>query len=124
MKKRIIRILFPTITAIFFLSGCASQTANLPDVNNSFANYFANYTDTMGVFGCYDEGKTVVLDYETMQQSSLCSKPNCMHTGEDCIEKRLHGHAPVFSGNRAYYFVDEDPKYIENADGNPELILG
>lgn len=124
MKKRIIRILFPAITATFFLSGCASQTVNLPNANNSFADYHANYTDTMGVFGYYDKGETIALNYETMQKTSLCSKPNCTHTGEDCIVKRLSGHAPVLSGNRAYYFVDDKPQFVENADGVPELILG
>ncbi len=125
MKHRFLKCGAAMIAAALLgMTGCAAQKTDPADETVSFADFHANCTDTMGVFGYYAEGKTVVLDYETMQQTSLCSKPNCLHTGEDCIVKRLNGHAPVFSGNRAYYFVDDKPLFEENADGVPELILG
>lgn len=65
-----------------------------------------------------------MLDYDSMNTSLLCTKPNCSHTGDDCIVKRLNGNVPVFCDDYAYYFVDDLPTYAENDEGKPELVLG
>lgn len=102
--------------------GCAFQQPEITSGGYSFGNGRGNYSDT---FFCYRtmENQTALLDYESMKTVSLCSKPNCSHTGDDCIMKRLGGNIPVFGDNCVYYFVDEEPAVEQNQQGLADLSL-
>lgn len=106
----------------FFLciSGCGTKATISQD---SFASMYFNTSDTMHCYKALN-GKTHILDYESMEDSLLCNKPNCTHVGNDCIVARLGGNIPMFSGTNAYYFVDDSPMIEEGADGKPFLKLG
>lgn len=117
MKKQPILILF---LCGVLLCGCGTKAPAAPD---SFASMYFNTTDTML---CYKSlnGKTHILDYESMEDSLLCNKPNCTHNGNDCIVARLGGNIPIFSDTYAYYFIDDSPSIEEGEDGKPFLKLG
>ena len=104
------------------LPGCASAQTEITSGGYSFGNGAGNYSDT---FFCYRTGErqTSVLNYESMKTASLCNKPNCSHTGDGCIVKRLDGNIPVFGDKCAYYFVDEEPVIEQNQQGLADLTL-
>ena len=106
------------------LYGCGWQPHPVLSGTYSFGNAFdkTNITDS---FCCYHdmEGRAAILDYESMKTAPLCKKPNCRHTGDDCIVHRLNGQIPVFGDNCAYYFIDELPTIEQSADGLPDLAL-
>ena len=117
---------------IFSLSGCSSNSVKQNLTNSSEENVFRySYADTYQnrsekEFYCYKsgEGKTMVLDYESMKTSSLCSKPNCKHHSDDCIAHRLDGKCPMFGENCAYYFKDDAPVIKQDDEGKQILKLG
>ena len=115
-------ILFSIVLIVLTFTGCTEQTAQLK-TNYSFASMFFNTTDTAHCFRSL-ENQTTILDYETMETSSLCNKPNCKHDKDDCINHRLNGNIPMFSGTDAYYFVDTGGYIKEGEDGKPYLELG
>ena len=117
MKKQPILILF---LCGVLLCSCGAKVPAAPD---SFASMYFNTTDTML---CYKSlnGKTHILEYESMEDSLLCNKPNCTHNGSDCIVARLGGNIPIFSDTYAYYFIDDSPSIEEGEDGKPFLKLG
>ena len=114
------------ICAILFLlsglTGCGTAQPEMKSDGYSFATGAENISDT---FYCYrtKDRQTAVLDYDSMNTSLLCTKPNCSHTGDDCIVKRLNGNVPMFDENSAYYFVDAQPEMIENDEGKADLKL-
>ena len=105
-------------------SGCGISAT---DANSSKDTAFSNgfyETDADRYSYLTDEGFLKLLDFETMHQALLCNKPNCSHTGDDCIIKRLHGIVPVFAGHSIYYFADDEADIISNEENVPELKLG
>lgn len=117
MKKQPILILF---LCALLLCGCGAKVPAAPD---SFASMYFNMTDAMY---CYKSlsNNAHILDFESMEDSLLCHKPNCTHNSEDCILARMSGNIPVFSGTDAYYFVDDGASIQEGEDGKPFLKLG
>lgn len=105
------------------LTGCAKQTAQSAENKDSFSSVFVNTTDTAHYFRSLDN-QTTVLNYETMETSLLCNKPNCAHDRNDCIVHRLNGNIPLFSGSDVYYFVDTGNYMTQDSDGKPSLKLG
>lgn len=71
-----------------------------------------------------DKEQVHVLEFENMEQSLLCKRPNCDHSGEDCIQNRLKATVPVFRDHTAYYFVDDSMHMEQGDDGKPRLKLG
>lgn len=106
----------------FGMQGCGAQTIATDD---SFSNFFFNTTDRMHVYKpATVNGSISVLDYESMETASLCNKPNCNHVKADCIVYRLGRNVPVFSDEKAYYFIDDPEEIVENDDGKRVLKLG
>ncbi|MCR4759957.1 MAG: hypothetical protein K5705_06765 [Oscillospiraceae bacterium] len=130
--KRIIPVSFLLLSAIN-LQGCAekySEDSYLIRQEKgskvySFADTYQNHSAKD--YYCYRslEGETMVMDYESMKNASLCSKPNCNHSGDACIVHRLNGDNPMFGENCAYYFVDDKPDIIyDNDEKKQKLKLG
>ena len=131
---KIILCIISTLTVVW-LQGCkaektgdasmtAGESAESQQAQDSYANSHLNCSSAE--FLCFKtlERMTNILDYESMNNVSLCSKPNCNHKAKDCIVKRLDGHVPVFGEQCAYYFVDQEPKIQETEDGKTDLVLG
>ena len=70
-------------------SSCGTAQPEMKSDGYSFATGAENISDT---FYCYrtKDRQTAVLDYDSMNTSLLCTKPNCSHTDDDCIVKRLN----------------------------------
>ena len=125
MKRLIIKkiLLLCLITHICSpMIGCGKRQTAIGSTSYSFATGAECISDT---FYCYRtrERQTEVLDYSTLNKTLLCNKPNCNHTGDDCLIKRLNGNVPVFGENCAYYFVDAQPEIAENDEGKADLKL-
>ena len=96
----------------FLIQGCnTAKTDESSIVDNGKMVTSDSYADSYGNksskdFYCFKslQNTTDVLNYDSMNVVSLCSKPNCKHYGSDCIVKRLDGNDPVFSESLAYYF--------------------
>ncbi len=123
MVKRSLIMLSITAFCVCFMQGCSSAQPEMKSDGYSFGIGSGNYADT---FCCYrtKDRQTAVLDYDSMNTSLLCTKPNCNHTGDDCIVKRLNGNIPVFGDHCAYYFVDDESKMVQNDEGKRDLLLG
>lgn len=123
MKK--IQTTMLTLCAVlaFGMQGCGAQTVTTDD---SFSNFIYNTSDTVHIYKApVASGTAMLLDYESMETASLCNKPNCNHVKADCIVYRLGGrNIPVFSDEKAYYFIDDPEKIVENDDGKRVLKLG
>lgn len=115
--QKAVPILF-SIALLF--SGCTTQSEEYYD---SFSSVFFNTTDTAHCFQSFDY-QTTILDYETMKTSLLCNKPNCKHDKSDCINCRLKGKIPLFSGTNLYYFVDSGNGISRGEDGKPYFNIG
>ena len=109
--------------ALFGMTGCSS---NQP-ASDAHASGFSNGYYSFGSEACLhlqEDHLIHRLDYETMHEALLCSKPNCDHTDPDCIERRLNGKVPVIENQCAYYFVDEEPDFVQDEEGKTDLKLG
>ena len=117
-----IRFIFTFTAAAFAFSGCSSDIPAYTFSGDAYSDgYCSIYQDT--VIHLNEDGLVNRLDYNSMQDVPLCNKPNCRHTADDCILNRLDGKVPVFAGSAAYYFVDQDPNFVQDEDGKPELQL-
>ena len=69
------------------------------------------------MFFADDTGKACFLDYETMQSSVACNRPNCTH-GSDCPSKQFAMFAPppVVYKDNVYYFTSTN-EFVDSEDG-------
>ena len=86
-----------------------NQKNNKENAGHSFSFATSYHNRSSKDFFCYrslegDYGTTTVLDYESMNNVSLCKKPNCKHNNDDCVIKRLNGNEPMFGEEYIYYF--------------------
>ncbi|MBQ6040887.1 MAG: hypothetical protein IJL32_08965 [Oscillospiraceae bacterium] len=126
MDKRLckfMRILLTTNIVLFPFCGCKSDSFKQDASGDSYSNIQMNIGQDMLAY-CKEDNRFYVLDYENMEQSLLCNKPNCRHTGNDCIMTRLYRNAPVFHDTCAYYFVDDKPEMVQDKDLNVKLKQG
>lgn len=112
-----------TLLTVLGIQGCASHQPEMTSSGDSFTNGAALTTDLMRIYSASDN-QVSVLDFDSMDTASLCSKPNCVHKDNDCIVHRLDGCVPVLVDGCAYYFVDDAPKFRENDEGKVDLSLG
>lgn len=129
MKKQTARICAlqcVIIMLMFGLQGCVWNNNKIPTTPDSFSDGWKSHYDEMLVYKTLANEKwnIKVLNYETMEKSSLCNKPNCTHNQLDCIVQRLDGNIPVFGAGKAYYFTNDPPQIKENENGVRILQLG
>lgn len=128
MKKR---ILSSTFLAVILFSGCGSSnksesTEVLSGVcNHSGKQGEAQYVDigeniyeSGMIFG--GNGTKMYLDFETMEKTVLCSRPNCDHNTSECTAKII-GDTPIIYGDHIYYF-DVSDGVNETSDGDEFYI--
>lgn len=113
MNKAIISIV---IVIALLLFGCGQATnenrIEMIDNENSqstasrYINIGENINENGMVYGNYDDVR-MYLDFETMEKSILCAKPNCMHTNSECIAK-IVGNTPIMHKDNIYFFDIQD----------------
>lgn len=67
---------------------------------NSIENIYPDGLITQSING----SNHIYFDFEKMDQTVLCSKPNCMHNNAECISKVV-GECPIIYNDYIYYFV-------------------
>ena len=118
-------IVMVSAVSILGLTGCASGRLPSDYTGDSYSDSnFSLYPGAFFYISPNNDGIVNSVNFKTMQDVPLCSKPNCRHTSDDCILNRLGHKVPVFAGSSAYYFVDEDQEVLQGDDGKPELKLG
>lgn len=65
--------------------------------------YADTIVNTYGSGRIYDRLPAKFIDYETMNTSVLCAKPNCTHTNDECMGKII-GECPIIYNDYIYYF--------------------
>ena len=111
------------VLSVLLLQGCGMQAPAAPD---SVSDWFYNRSENMLVHkvGSPAGSSIRILDYGTMQDVTLCSKPNCTHKTADCILHRLGDNVPVFGDGKAYFFIDDPILVRENDDGRRVYQMG
>lgn len=111
------------VLSVLLLQGCGSQAPAAPD---SVSDWFYNCSENMLVHkvGSPAGSSIRILDYGTMQDVSLCSKPNCTHKTTDCIVNRLGDNVPVFGDGKAYYFINDPILVKEDDEGKRVYQMG
>lgn len=121
--KRLICILL-TFASAFFIS-CEKQDTEYHIKNKDTAFYDMAYN-------VYENGllytvsqtsgtQAYFLDYETMNSTPLCNKPNCTHTDSSCISGLCAGAflVPVIYQDSVYWFTS-DYKIVDSDDGKSQ----
>ena len=117
------RIFISTFSLFALLmSGCSSDLP-VPD-GEAFTDGYRSFLPEAYCYSSYTDNGLKLIEYATMTNSSLCSKPNCSHRDQNCIVQRLDRMAPLISDGYAYYFSDSDAELYENENGNSDLKLG
>lgn len=95
------------------------------DNANTNVSYASGYFNTTNNVHCYRtlNGKTALLDYESMESTILCNKPNCTHSSANCLVFQLGENPPLIVDSYAYYFKDDPVKIEENEEGKADLKL-
>ncbi len=110
MKRKVFLTAF---IVMMLLTGCGekakSEKRSIVNNQKSEAMYIDPYENI------YDDGLIYVndgnpkryLDFETMENTVLCSKPNCNHSTSECIAK-IVGKTPIIYGDYIYFFSVQD----------------
>ena len=115
MMKRLLLLLL----AASMLTGCAADKdmsrSDITADNSEKTQYIRqehDYYDNGCIYAVLRGNKFIpyYLDFETMETSIVCSKPNCTHNSSDCLANQLTA-APVFHGGYIYFFTRNE--YVE-----------
>lgn len=103
MKKQI--KLMSISVALLVLAGCSGQSDNSQQEARVVWSY-SNVTDK-GMLFSDNEDRLIFLDFETMNEAVLCSKPNCTHSdSQSCSSFGMSNH-PILYENKLYFFDTE-----------------
>ncbi|MCI8776159.1 MAG: hypothetical protein HFK00_02035 [Oscillospiraceae bacterium] len=107
MSAKKIMLIFTSICLISATS-CNTQKDNNKNTNKAFNNLSEIRMDNSAIYN-YD-GSAYVIDYESMESSTLCNIPNCTHSSADCIVNicKINNELPIVYNSSAYYFVNSD----------------
>lgn len=113
MKKVLVFI----SAALMLCSGC-SKTENSSEKHKENDHLYIS-----NVYNIYENGfilnldPKMYIDFETMEKTVFCTKPNCTHKTKDCIEKAV-GETPILYGDYIYFFDSNNGDVRETPDGN------
>lgn len=115
--------------AMLLLSSCNSKTEENYSLAENYDNiyvaeYADNYLNGRIVDGSADGNvntPAAYVDYNTMEKTILCSKPNCVHNNTSC-PANVMGTAPILTENSIYYF-DVSYGVVEKKYGVKELEI-
>ncbi|MGN0621608.1 MAG: hypothetical protein ACI4I9_07055 [Porcipelethomonas sp.] len=133
MKSHILAI---TLSALLLLSGCSKSADSGTDtgsadisVQNTKEENSSSADDHIYISCLYNTYKTgfitgtetqMYLDFESMEKTVLCAKPNCTHQSLDCTA-RIIGETPIIFNDYIYFF-DKKSGVNETADGREFYI--
>lgn len=102
------------------ICGCENNSSDKQntDKNVHYISYLTNYYDNGVIFGGRDTA--MYLDFKTMEKTFLCSKPNCSHSGSDCLAKLMGGGIAIHNGYA--YFFESSYGVNETPDGRKFYI--
>ena len=123
LKKRFICIGL----AMFLLVGC--KTNNDEDINksNTIAQYIGDCSfynnGTAYKIGNKSSFTNIFLDFDSMETTVLCQKPNCDHKSSDCFSKLIgYFYKPIFYNDYIYYFQSNGGAVRNTSDGSEFYI--
>ena len=106
MKKRI--ICFITALSLALMCSCNNKKnkGELPTSSSDtkYINLVYNKFDGGRLFS---DNPKMYIDYNTMERTPLCSKPNCTHNTGECPGKVM-GECPMVTDDGIYFFVYND----------------
>lgn len=114
MKKNECLALVLLSAALSILTGCSKKSDTMQN-NARLIWSYSNIADN-GMFYSDDEERLNFLDFESMNTTVLCSKPNCAHNdSQTCSSFGISNH-PILYDNKLYYFdvehvIDKDENY-------------
>ena len=112
MKKVLIFI----SAALMLFTGCGKKENSVKNQNKSDHLFIRN------VYNIYEDGiilksdPKMYIDFETMEKTVFCTKPNCTHKSGDCVEK-IVGETPIVYGDYIYFFYSNKGDVRETPDG-------
>ena len=112
MKKILIFI----SAALMLFTGCGKKENSVKNQNENDHLYVCYW------YNVYDDGyilnsdPKMYIDFETMEKTVFCTKPNCTHRSGDCVEK-IVGDTPVMYGDYIYFFYSNNGSVRETPDG-------
>ncbi|MCD8187237.1 MAG: hypothetical protein LUD57_01190 [Ruminococcus sp.] len=117
MKKNVISI----IIAAFLLLTSFKNSDNYTNVDNLTDNIYLKWT-----YNIYGNGYITpdnahrYVDFETLESTVLCAKPNCTHKDSECVANIIEDTPIMFNGY-LYYFV-KNSGINETEDGREFYI--
>lgn len=88
------------------LSGCTNHNTEHSDSSERIVWPFGN-ADDHGELFTDDHGRLNFVDFENLNATILCSKPNCTHMDQDeCSSFGMDNH-PILYGEKLYFFDEE-----------------
>ncbi len=93
---------FAVLLYAVLLTGCAGEST-APD---NFGQRIASEENTFNNGEVYadSDGRLHFMDFETMNSSVLCSKPNCLHTNENDCSAFGMNNFPIIYKDKLYFF--------------------
>ena len=105
------KIILVMLLGIIFLTGCnkeSSSTESNISTNNKEPYYIDVACNTYENGLIYHANDTLrYLNFDTMESTVFCSKPNCSHNTSECIAKIVE-KTPFIYNNYMYYFDVKD----------------
>ncbi|MCD7891666.1 MAG: hypothetical protein LUG26_07990 [Ruminococcus sp.] len=117
MKGLFTKIIAIAIVSAMFTS-CGKNNDNIDDTEN---NIYLKWT-----YNIYENGYITpddthrYVDFETLESTVLCAKPNCTHKDSECVANII-GDIPIMFNGYLYYFV-ESSGINETEDGREFYI--
>ena len=112
MKKILVFI----AAVLVFCTGCGKKENSVKNQNENDHLYVCYW------YNVYDDGyilssdPKMYIDFETMEKTVFCTKPNCTHRSGDCVEK-IVGETPIVYGDYIYFFYSNKGDVRETPDG-------
>lgn len=115
--------------SVFILSlfSCGNKQTELPYNSDNDILYVCQYADNYAggrIYGGIDLGNgtpSMYIDYETMESTVLCARPNCTHNNNECVA-RIIGTCPMMLKNDIYFFK-YDSEVRELNDGQRDFHI-
>ena len=110
MNKKIFAVILPII---LILCGCSKDNVNNNNKEISSSgkelicvNWLENIYPDGAITQSTDYSKHMYFDFENMEQTVFCSKPNCMHNNSECISN-IVGECPILYNDYVYFFTSD-----------------
>lgn len=103
MKKIIIILI--AVMVFLQLCSCGKRDKTIPAnlENVAYIDLLYNTYDEGRIFSTGSSSPMMYVDYNTMEKTALCAKPNCSHINGECVAKII-GQTPLLIEDGIYFF--------------------